>query len=157
MTMPTEIWATLLGVLLGFTLAEGKEWLVRCRRRRAHWGALSVEIEFCRMLAETYLRDRVIAPLYRLPTTAYAHAFPILLGDAAVAQGEARCLVQFFSEVETLNRGLDLSQSMRERGDEQALQAEFERNLLKAARLIPRAPSGENYYEPLRIILDAHV
>jgi hypothetical protein len=68
MTVPTEISAALLGVLLGFILAEGKEWLARRRRRGAHWGALSVETEFCRVLAEAYVRDRVIAPLYRLPT-----------------------------------------------------------------------------------------
>jgi len=54
-----EVWATLLGVILGFALAEGKNWFERRRRRKAHWGALSAEIEFCRNQAETYFRDEV--------------------------------------------------------------------------------------------------
>jgi len=105
-------------------------------------GALRAEIEFCRRLAETYVRDRVIALLYRLPTTAYSQSFPVLLSDAAVAETEVQSLMQFFSEVETLNRGLDLAQTARESGDEQALRAEFERNLLKATRLMPPAAGG---------------
>jgi hypothetical protein len=153
----TELWAALLGVLLGFVLAEAKEAWTRRRRRRAHWGALKAEIEFCRRLAETYIRDRVIAPLYRLPTTAYSQSFPALLGDAAVTETEVHSLMQFFSEVETLNRGLDLAQSAREAGDEQALQAEFQRNILKATRLIPPAAAAENYYQPARAVVDVHV
>ena len=152
----TELWAALLGVLLGFILAEGREWWARRRRRRTHWGALRAEIEFCRGLAETYLRDRVVAPLYRLPTAAYSQSFPALLGDAAVAETEVQSLIQFFSEVETLNRGLDLAQTARERSDAQALQAEFERNLLKAQRLVPPGANAENYYQPARAVVDAH-
>ena len=120
-------------------------------------GALRAEIEFCRRLAETYVRDRVIALLYRLPTTAYSQSFPVLLSDAAVAETEVQSLMQFFSEVETLNRGLDLAQTARESGDEQALQAEFERNLLKATRLMPPAAGAENYYQPARAVVDGHV
>ena len=52
--------------------------------------------------------------------------------------------MQYFSEVETLNRGLDLAQTARESGDEQALQAEFERNILKATRLVPLGAVAEN-------------
>ncbi len=65
--------------------------------------------------------------------------------------------MQFFSEVETLNRGLDLAQTARESGVEQALQAEFERNLLKATRLMPAAATAESYYQPARAVVDAHV
>jgi hypothetical protein len=152
-----ELWAALLGVLLGFVLAEVKETWARRRRRMAHWGALRAEIEFSRRLAETYVRDGVPAPLYRLPTTAYSQSFPALLSDAAVAESEGRSLIQFFSEVETLNRGLDLAQTARESGDEQAHQAEFERNLLKARRLMPPAAGVESYYQPARAVVDAHV
>jgi hypothetical protein len=155
----TELWAALLGVLLGFILAEGKDWWTRRRRRKSHWGALRAELEFCRHLSETYVRDRVIAPLYRLPTTAYSQSFPALLGDAAVAEREAQSLIQFFSEAEALNRGLDLAQSARERGDQEALEAEFKRNLLKAGMLIPPSAGGnsENYYRRARAVLDAHL
>jgi hypothetical protein len=58
----TELWAALLGVLLGFILAEAKDWWARRRRRRAHWGALRVEIEFCRRLAESSHRFIVSLP-----------------------------------------------------------------------------------------------
>jgi hypothetical protein len=153
----TELWAALRGVLLGFVLSEGKEAWARRRRRKAHWAALRAEIEFCGRLAETYIRDRVIAPLYRLPTTASSQSFPALLGDSAAAETDVRSLMQFFSEVETLNRGLDLAQTARENGDEQALQAEFDRNLLKATRLMPRAAATENYYQSARVAVDAHV
>jgi hypothetical protein len=42
-------------------------------------------------------------------------------------------LTRFFSEAETLNRGLDLAQDAR--NDEAKLAAEFSRNLLKVQRL----------------------
>jgi hypothetical protein len=152
-----ELWSALLGVLLGFALAEVKEALVSRKRRKAHWGALKAEIEFCRRLAETYVRDRVVAPLYRLPTTAFSQSFPALLADAAITEAEVHSLMQFFSEVETLNRGLQLAQSARESGDQQTLQAEFERNILKATRLIAPGAVGDNYYQPARAVVDAHL
>lgn len=152
----TEIVAALLGAILGFILSEGKDCLARCRRRKSHWCALRAEIEVCRSKAETYLCDCVMAPLYRLPTTAYSQSFPVLLGDAAVAEGEVESLIEFFTEVESLNRGLDLAQTARERGDEGALQQEYGRNRLKAERLVPSLPSAKNYYTSARAVVDAH-
>jgi hypothetical protein len=40
--------APLVGVLVGFVLAQGVESLRGRHRRRAHWGALRAEIDFCR-------------------------------------------------------------------------------------------------------------
>ena len=146
----SKLWTGLLGVVvggvLGFTLGEVKEWLARRRRRKAHWLALSAEAEHCRELADEFLRANVMAPLYRLPTLSYSHSFPILLADGAPSEEEARAVTQFFSEVETLNRGLD--QANDARNDDTRLQ-EFERNRLKAERL---AGSG-NYYRRLRTVL----
>jgi hypothetical protein len=152
-----KLWAPLLGVVLGFILAEAKDWLVRRRRSRAHWAALRAEIEFCRRMAETYSQDRVMAPLYRLPTAAYSQSFPALLADGLLTESETYSMIQFFTEVETLNRGLDLAQAARERNDDHALQAEFDRNLLKAQGLMPHEVHAQDYYQPARAAVDAHL
>jgi hypothetical protein len=148
----------LVGVVLGFVLSEVKQWSVRRRRRRAHWGALRAEVQFCGKFAEAYVADEVIAPLYRLPTVAYSQSFPALLGDAAVDEQEVQSLMQFFSKVETLNRGLDLAQMARENDDEHAQKAEFARNCLKATSLLPsRAAGAQNYYQPAWAVVNAHI
>jgi hypothetical protein len=153
----SEFWG-LVGVLLGFVLSEGKEMLLRRRRRRAHWGALRAELDFCGRLAETDIQDGVIAPLYRLPTVAYSQSFPALLSDGALDETEVQSLMQFFSEVETLNRGLDLAQTARENNNEHALHAEFERNQLRATRLLrSTAAAAQNYYQSARAVVDAHI
>lgn len=147
-----KVWAALLGAVvggvLGFVLAEVKEWLARRRRRRAHWRALSAEADLCREMAEEFLRANVMAPLYRLPTLSYSHSFPVLLADGAPNETETRAVTQFFNEVETLNRGLD--QSNEARNDESRLNAEFGRNRLKAEKLV----GSVSYYTRIRAVLD---
>jgi hypothetical protein len=56
----------LFGVALGFALAQVSNWWVSQRRRRAHWAALRAELRFCHGLVNTYEKDRIAAPLYRL-------------------------------------------------------------------------------------------
>jgi hypothetical protein len=73
-------------VLLGFFLGLIPQWLQRKRRLKAHWCALSAEIEQCREKAETLLGDNVMSPLYRFPVMAYQASFPILLADGAVQE-----------------------------------------------------------------------
>ncbi len=142
--------APLVGVLVGFLLAQGVEWRRRRRRRRAHWAALRAELAFCKGLAETYRDADIGAPSYRLPSITYSHSLPALLGDGAVNESEAKALIEFFSEVETLNRGLDLAQAARERGDTQAVAAEHGRNLLKIRRLV-------DFHRPAREAVDVHL
>jgi hypothetical protein len=67
-----------------------------------------------------------------------------------VSEAETQALVQFFSEVYTLNRGLDLVQAARERDDQQTIQAEYGRNLLKIQRLI-------ELHAAARAATDAHL
>ena len=74
----------LLGVALGASLTGLKEWCQRKKRQRAYWSALSAEVDLCGGLAEAFVRDKVKAPLYRLPTIAYDTGFPALLGDGVV-------------------------------------------------------------------------
>ena len=68
---------------------------------------LKAEIEFGGGLAATYFSDNVQAPLYRLPTMSYENALPILLADGAASESDVSALMTFYSEVQTLNRGLE--------------------------------------------------
>jgi hypothetical protein len=152
MTVSTEVVAALagagLGGFLGFLLSELKDWRARVRRRKAHWSALGAEIELCREIAESYLRDNVQAPLYRLPTLSYLNSFPVLLADGVPQEAEMRAITQFFSQVETLNRGLDQANEVRDREDR--LNEETSRNRMKAEKLIASA----SYYSNVRSVLD---
>ena len=159
--MTTPWWLPLVGlvgVVLGFILAQAKDWWSRRRRRKSYWGALRAELEFCRGQAEILMKDQVAAPLYRLPVAAYAHSFPALLGDGAVSEDEARTIMRFFTEVETLNRGLDLATAARDRNDNNAtLHAEANRNHVKARRLTAAGDGTVNYYAPTRQVIDKHL
>ena len=148
--------ASLSGVALGFVLANVRDWWSRRRRRKAHWSALGAELEFCRHHAEVYSRDYIAAPLYRLPTVAYRHSLPALLAEGAVNEGDLDPLMVYFNEVETLNRGLDLAQSARDKDDE-TLQAEVKRNRLKAERLRSSSDAGTNYYAEARAAVDRNL
>jgi hypothetical protein len=148
-----------VGAAIGFLLSQGMEWYRRRDREKAQWAALRAEIEFCCQRAETYLRhDEPKAPLYRLPTTAYAAAFPELLRDAKVTETEMLPLMRFFTEVEDFNRGLDLAQAAIDRNDAGKIDIEISRNLLKASMLVP-PPVGkaDGYYQAARAILNAHL
>lgn len=146
-----KIAGALIGTIVGFLLSEGKEWLARRRRRKAHWQALSAEAELCKELAEEYLNANFAAPLYRLPTLSYLHSFPVLLSDGALNEAETKAVTQFFTQVETLNRGLD--QANEARGNDTTLSEEFGRNRLKAEKLIEFTNS---YYTKVRAVLNNH-
>jgi hypothetical protein len=154
MTEDPRLWIALAGaasgVLLGFAVAELKAWWWRKHSRSAYWRALSAEAELCKEMAATLLRDNVAAPLYRLPTVAYTHSFPVLLADGAATEREVAAVTRFFNQVETLNRGLD--QANDTMGDEERLKMEFARNRLKAEELVGSA----SYYNALRLVLDQH-
>jgi hypothetical protein len=107
-------------------------------------------MDFCQGLAETYQGADIAAPLYRLSAITYSHSLPALLGDGAVSEPEVKALIQFFSEVETLNRGLDLVQAARERDDQQTMQAEHGRNLLKVRSIL-------NLHRAAREAVDGHL
>jgi hypothetical protein len=72
---------------------------------------------------------------------------PALLADGVLSKTEVRALTEFFAQVQTLNRGLDQAQAMRESGEEQMLQDEFTRNRLKAERLVPLDARPASYYD----------
>ena len=153
----SALWTTLIGVTTGFALAVGKEKLDRRKRLRAHWAALRAEVHYCEHVAEIYLKDSVIAPLYRLPQVAYENSFPALLADGRLTEAEVRAAIEFFVEVASLNRGLDLAQGARERNDTLALDQEYNRNRGKAANLVVGDNGKRTYFDNLNQILTKHI
>jgi hypothetical protein len=141
-----------LGVVLGFSLSEGKEWLLRRRRRKANWGALKAEVKICADLAERFLKDNVAAPLYRLPRASCDHALPPLLADASADETEVRPILLYYTQVDSLNRGLDQAEAAR--GDDQRLSIEHERNIMKARMLVPAADGRSSYYNEAFSVLE---
>jgi hypothetical protein len=156
--LSAEVIAALLGVLAGFLLGLSADWWRGRSRRRAHWAALSAEMDYCRDLAETYLRENVAAPLYRLPTVAYTNSLPALLQSAALNDSDVRNLLAFFNEVETLNRGMDQADRARLIPDtserDATLHDEYGRNRLKAERLVPIDSRAPSYYDRAKSVVE---
>jgi hypothetical protein len=48
-----------------------------------------------------------MAPLYRLPTRCFEVSFAELLRDAKLSASASEAMIRYYSEVDTLNRGLD--------------------------------------------------
>jgi hypothetical protein len=139
-----------IGVVVGFLLNEGKNLFARRRKHRAYWAALCTEVEYVRGRAHMYVNDNVMAPLYRLPTQAFESCYPELLADGAVTPAEATALMAFYTEAQTLNRGLE---RVGDAADEAAIRREYGRNVLKAQQLLPDGP----LYKAIAVCLKAHV
>ncbi len=139
-----KIVATVIGVILGFALSELKDFIRRRNRAITHFKAIKAEIEFCSHMARIFIRDKVAAPLYRLPTKAYQASLPQLLSDAIVNEHELRAIQQFYMQVESLNRGLD--QAELARTDEERLNKEFSRNYIKAEKLLPTGETTDSFF-----------
>ena len=166
--VPVEAWyqtkeviGAVTGAVVAFFLVVSYDWLRARRRRRAHFAALRAEMDYCRGLAEIYLRDRVAAPLYRLPTVAYASSLPALLSEAALSEPDARSLLSFFNEVETLNRGLEQAEGARLITDpterDAKLADEFSRNMLKAQKLVPVDSLSPSYYDRAKSVIESRL
>ncbi len=123
-------------VLLGFTLAWLPQWFDRRRKIVAHWAALRAEAMLCVERAHTLLSDKVMAPLYRLPTTAYEKAFPILLIEGEMTEEQLLALSRFFSQAQDINRGLDHATAMAHADDSEKLKREYSRLLVKATEIV---------------------
>src|SRR5437762_14063228 len=77
--------SAVVGVLLGFGLAEGRGFFARRRKHTSYWVALDAEIEFARGGAQGLLDSNVAAPLGALPNTCYQSCFPELLSEGVLA------------------------------------------------------------------------
>ena len=146
--------AALVGATLGFAGPQLVAWSQKRKRHRAYWSAMSAEVDLCREDAEVYVRDMVIAPLYRLSTIAYANGFPGLLGDGAVSGDEAKAVLSFYSLVDQINRGLEQANDALVDGKktDKAI-AESLRLDEKCKRLV--AEGGP--YDAVRAVIDAHI
>lgn len=122
-----------IGTVIGFTLNEVRSLWLKRRKHLAYWAALNAEIEYARGRAQMYIDDKIIAPLYRLPTKAFDKCFGELLADGALTEAEATSLMAFFAEVETFNRGLDRAAAATNASE---LDREYGRNLLKVKQLV---------------------
>lgn len=166
--VPTESWyqtsdviAAVTGTVVAFFLVVLYDWFRARRRRRSHFAALRAEMDYCNHLAQTYLRDRIAAPLYRLPIVAYSNSLPALLSEASLNESETHLLLSFFNEVETLNRGLDQAETARLIADPQERDAkltdEFSRNMLKAQKLVPVDALSPSYYDRAKSVIDSRL
>lgn len=133
---------------LGVALVErGFDFCATRRRVAASKGALRAEIALCGEMASTFLSDEVASPLYRLPSECFDTGLTTLLKLGKLDQRAASHIIAFYSEVRTLNRGLDevatLFAPESTSGRDTKLQA-IERNQMKAGRI--QAPSGDLYW-----------
>lgn len=142
-------------VLLGFALAWVPQWFDRRRRIVAHWAALRAEAMLCVERAHTYLKDNVMAPLYRLPTTAFEKAFPVLIVEGEMTEDQLLTLTRFFSQAQDINRGLDYATAMAHKGENEKLILEYDRLLLKATVLVGGPDGNEGLAKDAYVLLNA--
>ena len=156
MTLGEAIVVSLLSGLFGALLAIVAGLLVivfeRAARVTGNWKAIFVEVQECGSLARTFRADNVMAPLYRLSAVTFRTSYPALLSDAAIDENRATALLRFYSEVETLNRGLDLAEENSGVARDTQLPI-YARNMDKAENI--EAPSGGLYAEAIALC-EAH-
>ena len=143
-------------VLLGFVISLVPVLFERRRRAKAHWSALSAEADISGRLAGIYLRDKVAAPLYRLPVEAFTVSFPALLADGAIAKDEITDLAWFWGRVQDINRGLDNANSAANSDESDRLAREANRLELKCRDLLEGSGGKEGSAETVRRILESH-
>ena len=144
-------------ILFGFALGHVPAWLDRKRRLKTHWSAIRAELELCRERASALLEDSIRSPLYRLPLSAYQSSFSILLAEGALSEVDALTMGRFFCQVQDINRGLDNAAAMLNASNTAGLDREYERNLLKARRLVDSREGEESLHAEAKRIVDAKV
>lgn len=144
-----------LFVLLGFILGCVPIWLDRKRKLKTHWAAIRAEFNLCHERASALLHDAISSPLYRLPISTYQSSFSILLAEGALSESEVLTMGRFFCQVQDMNRGLDNAAAMVHVNDMVGLNREYERNLLKADRLVKSREGEESLYAEALKIVDA--
>ncbi len=149
----TELAFAIFGFLLGLL----PPWFNRKRRLKTHWCALRAEMMLCKEKAETLLNDNVMSPLYRLPVIAYQVSYPVLLADGAVAEEEVLILGRFFEQVQDINRGLDNAAQAKMGNDSYNLKTEYDRNLLKAERLVAEHNGEPSLFVLARDVVDEKI
>ena len=149
-------WAEIgFGTVLGFALSEVKGFLRRKRRVKGLWQALQAEVAVCGEYSQIFLRDKISAPSYRIPTLCYGAALPQLLADAGIEYADVRALTLFYAQADSFNRGLD--QAELARNDPDRLEVEYQRCRLKAEKLVPSEDASASFYKNAMDVLSAKV
>jgi hypothetical protein len=140
------------GVIIGAAITQGVAWWQKRKRHRAYWAAMRAEIEVCRDYASGYVDDQVIAPLYRLPSSAYENGFPNLLGDGVPDRDETKAVIEFYGFVDQINRGLKQADEATKGGHKTDWSVKVSARLdVKCKHLANEA------YEPARAVIDKHL
>ena len=113
-----------------------------------------LEIQICGRLAFRYTQGRA-APFYRLPMKAWDTAYPVLLGYGALDEIQNRMISEYYHNVDTFNRGLEQTQSMRNGGGGQnngsaLLNDDFLRSALPAEAI---SNESDAYEESIRALV----
>lgn len=122
-------------VLFGFVLAFFPNWFDRKRKLRAHWHAINAELSLIEEKAEAYLSHGVKAPLYRLPHKTYDTSFQMLLTEGAITGEDVVSIERFYDLVKDINRGLNQIQEYLAQNNQEGINREHTRNLLKVKEL----------------------
>jgi len=133
-------------IVIGFVLGFLPSWLDRKRRLRTHLQAIRAEMHLARERAVMLLKDNVMAPLYRLPVSAYQTSFPSLLAEGALSESASLSLGNYFCQVQDINRGLDNATAMAHSNDNDGIHREYRRLVLKGQRLLHDSPEGPAIY-----------
>ena len=142
-------------VILGFVLAVIPLWFDRKRRLKGHFYAIRAELELCRERAESFLKDGMASPLYRMPLTAYQVSVPILLSENTLSEEESIALARFYCQAEDINRGLDNAAVLLR--DEDALQKEFSRLTLKTRTMIGPTEEPKTLFDVAKGLVDIKI
>lgn len=137
-------------VILGWILGFAADWRRRKRMRKAHWEMLGTEISICTKRANWYINRTVRAPLYRLPTSAFHVSFPVLVSEADLTADEFASLLEYYSWVEDINRGLDNASDAAKADNSTRLEKEEARIHSKCEELLSQ------YLEPALKTLRDH-
>lgn len=141
----------------GFLLGLLPPWFNRKRRLKTHWCALRAEMMLCKEKAEMLLNDNVMSPLYRFPVVAYQVSYPVVLADGAVAEDEVLALGRFFDQVHDINRGLDNAAQAKMNNDSHNIKTEYDRNLLKAERLVEEYNGEPSLFALAKLVVDRKI
>jgi hypothetical protein len=101
--------------------------------RSASREAIQAEIDYASEFALDYLKPgSVKVPMHRITTLFYQEGVPKLIGLGAINYDCARALLQYYGNIDQMNRSLDLAESL---DGEKRLQ-EISRTIHKACSLI---------------------
>jgi hypothetical protein len=142
-------WAAAIGTLgavfVALRLARRD---IKSRRieRRGEIIAMCADVYHARKRMETLTEQQKIqAPLYRIPDSAFASGLPKLIGDGRLRKNEIAVLLEYANKIAEINRGLDRAGAAHaaQPGGSDLLNSEFARNQAKANEVLEPPDDGK--------------